>query len=83
MESLDQLLHIAIYDWMINKHLFGELIDVAKASLEIYLKRASSNPDRRDASEFADLLWKYHERQGNHAAAAQILYSLAKEPRLA
>ncbi|XP_046658271.1 nuclear pore complex protein Nup155 [Homalodisca vitripennis] len=80
MESTDQLLHMEVYEWLVSHRLYGDLITVAKPSLELFLKRATASPARRDAAEFADLLWKYHERHGNHSAAAQILYSLAKTP---
>lgn len=81
MNSSDQLLHVAVYDWMVSQRLYGDLISVAKPSLEMYLKQAATNSMRTDMSEFSDLLWKYQEHYGNHAAAAQILYSLAKKPR--
>lgn len=78
MESSDQLLHMGVYDWLASKEDYTQLIALAKPSLELYLKQATSNPARRDANKCADLLWKYHEHHGNHSAAAQILYSLAK-----
>lgn len=80
MESSDQLLHMGVYDWLASKEDYTQLIALAKPSLELYLKQATSNPARRDANKCADLLWKYHEHHGNHSAAAQILYSLAKTP---
>lgn len=80
MDSADQLLHMEVYEWLVSNRLYGDLITLAKPSLELYLKRTTSNPARRDAGEFADLLWKYHETHGNHSAAAQILYALAKTP---
>lgn len=80
MNSSDQLLHVAVYDWMVSQRLYGDLINVAKPSVEMYLKQAATNSMRTDMSEFSDLLWKYQEHYGNHAAAAQILYSLAKKP---
>lgn len=78
LASADILLHASIYDWMINKGLIGELIDSSKPSLEKYLVRC------RSISQFSvdhnELLWKYHERHGNHSAAAEILMNIAKSP---
>ncbi|XP_039282164.1 nuclear pore complex protein Nup155 [Nilaparvata lugens] len=76
--SQDELLHVAIYDWMVQQRLFGDLIESGRPSLESYLKRCAT--DRSDDTDVCNLLWKFHERNGNHAAAAQILYSLAKQP---
>lgn len=80
LDSNDQLLHMEVYQWLVSHHLYQDLIDIAKPSIELYLKKSTANPARRDAAEFADLLWKYHEKQGNHSAAAEILYTLAKTP---
>lgn len=76
--SSDELLHVAIYDWMVQQRLFGDLIESGRPSLESYLKRCAT--DRSDDTDVCNLLWKFHERHGNHAAAAQILYQLAKQP---
>lgn len=74
----DELLHVAVYDWMVSQRLFGDLIAVGRQSLEVYLKKAASA--HPESAQLSDLLWKYHEINGNHAAAAQILYNLAKQP---
>ncbi|XP_075223372.1 nuclear pore complex protein Nup154 isoform X2 [Lycorma delicatula] len=74
----DELLHVAVYDWMVSQRLFGDLIAAGRPSLEVYLnKAATAHPE---STQLSDLLWKYHEINGNHAAAAQILYNLAKQP---
>lgn len=75
LESEDELLHIAVYEWMLSKELHGELISVTNPGLESYLTRtAERNPNQ---IHFSDLLWKYYEKNKNHAAAAKILHKLS------
>ncbi|KAI5740100.1 hypothetical protein M8J76_000495 [Diaphorina citri] len=78
LASPDILLHASVYDWMISNGLTDDLIESSKPSLEKYLVRCQS------LSQFSldhnGLLWKYHERHGNHAAAADILMKMAKTP---
>ncbi|RZF37133.1 hypothetical protein LSTR_LSTR015323 [Laodelphax striatellus] len=81
LHSSDEFLHVVIYDWMLQKKLFGELIEIGQPSLEMYLTRRTM--DRPEDIDGFNLLWKFHERHGNHAAAAQVLQSLAKRPGLA
>lgn len=74
----DQLLHVAVYEWMLQNSLFVEILQVANPSLGDFLARsvnqASINLD------LADLLWKYYEKNGQHQAAAKILDKLATMP---
>lgn len=67
MKSPCEVLHTAVYAWMIEKSLHGELVAIASPSLENYLIRVSA----------PELLWQFYERNKNHAAAAKILSSLA------
>lgn len=67
LHSSCEILHTAVYAWMIEKGLDGDLIAVATPSLETYLIRVNA----------PELLWQYYERNRNHAAAAKILYTLA------
>uniref|UniRef100_A0A182M8L3 Nucleoporin Nup133/Nup155-like N-terminal domain-containing protein n=1 Tax=Anopheles culicifacies TaxID=139723 RepID=A0A182M8L3_9DIPT len=73
--STDQLLHIAIYEWLLSKNLFAELLEITEPSLGVFLSRAIVRTPENLV--LADLLWKYHERNGQHAAAAKILDKLA------
>ncbi|KAF5276078.1 hypothetical protein FQA39_LY00874 [Lamprigera yunnana] len=73
----DELLHIAIYEWMMSKKMDGELIRISQASLEKYLIKASQNtPDNIAA---LDLLWKYYESNSDHSSAANILHKIASK----
>lgn len=75
----DELLHVAVYEWMLTKQLHGELIALSEPSLEAFLiKTSQTHPE---AINVYDLLWKYYEKCGNHAAAARILNDLASKPR--
>lgn len=67
MHSPCEVLHTAVYAWMIEKSLHGELVALASPSLETYLIRVSA----------PELLWQFYERNKNHAAAAKILCALA------
>lgn len=73
--------HVAIYEWMLRRGLEGDLLAGSNTyhGLEAFLTRAARS--RPDSIEVNDLLWKFHERNGNHAAAAKILYQLASKPR--
>ncbi|XP_035777971.1 nuclear pore complex protein Nup154-like [Anopheles albimanus] len=76
LQSADQLLHIAIYEWLLSRNLHSELLDITEPSLGVFLGRSMARTP--DNLLLADLLWKYHERNGQHAAAAQILDKLAE-----
>ncbi|XP_001605127.2 nuclear pore complex protein Nup155 isoform X2 [Nasonia vitripennis] len=67
LHSPCETLHTAVYAWMIEKGLHGELVALATPSLEAYLIRVNA----------PELLWQFYERNKNHAAAAKILYALA------
>lgn len=67
LHSPCETLHGAVYAWMIEKGLHGELVALAAPSLETYLIRVNA----------PELLWQFYERSKNHAAAAKILYALA------
>ncbi|KAH0999149.1 hypothetical protein HUJ04_005994 [Dendroctonus ponderosae] len=73
----DELMHVALYDWMATKQMTSDLIKINKPSLEHYLKRCSlQNPEN---ISIMDLMWKFYESNNNHAAAAKILNSLASQ----
>lgn len=75
LQSPDKLLHNAVYEWLLSRDLLSELLGLSEQSLGEFLSRsAERSPENLKLS---DLLWKYHERNGQHAAAATILDSLA------
>lgn len=72
LQSQDELMHVAVFDWMVSKQLTGDLIAVHQPSLEMYLLRTSER-----SPEVCDLLWKYYEKNLKHASAAKTLHMLA------
>lgn len=79
LQYSDELLHTAIYDWMLSKQMKGELMSIQKPTLELYLVNSvNTKPENSDVME---LLWKYYENNNNHASAAKILSNLATTPR--
>ncbi|CAH0559339.1 unnamed protein product [Brassicogethes aeneus] len=73
----DEIMHIALYEWMVSKNMTSDLIKISQPSLEVFLKR-SSNKDNGNIAVM-DLLWKYYESNNNHASAAKILNGLASQ----
>lgn len=60
---------------MLNKQMFGELLNIREKSLENYLVRATQQTPHK--VQIYDLLWKYYEKNNNHSSAAKILNTLA------
>lgn len=75
LQSKDYLLHNAVYEWLLSHQMLGELLGIGEPSLGQFLNN-SVNKCPED-QQLADLLWKYHERNGQHLAAAKILDRLA------
>lgn len=63
---------------MLNKQMFGELLNIREKSLENYLVRATQQTPHK--VQIYDLLWKYYEKNNNHSSAAKILNTLAVQP---
>ncbi|CAK1581968.1 unnamed protein product [Parnassius mnemosyne] len=79
----DELLHVAVYEWLVSKNLGSELISLGvtpPASLRTYLQRAARAASPPAALQLLDLLWKVLERAGEHLAAAEVLEGLATRP---
>lgn len=75
LQTSDQLLHIAVYGWLLSRKLLAELLNISEPSLGEFLTHSfERNPENL---HLADILWKYHERNGQHAAATSILDNLA------
>lgn len=75
LKTNDHLLHIAVYEWLLSKNLFSELLSISEPTLGEFLARSVGH--QPDNINLADILWKYYERNGQHAAAAKILDKLA------
>ncbi|GJQ73093.1 Nup154 [Trypoxylus dichotomus] len=77
LQYSDELLHVAVYEWMIAKNMSGDIIKIKNTSLETFLIKASH--ESTDAITILDLLWKYYESNNNHASAAKVLNNLASQ----
>lgn len=75
LQTDDQLLHNAVYEWLLSQNLLSELLDISEPSLGDFLTHSVKR--RPDDLGLADLLWKYHELNGQHSAATNILDNLA------
>lgn len=78
LQTQDQLLHVAVYEWMVFNSLFVDILKISNSSLGDFLGRCVNQPQIN--LDLADLLWKYYERNGQHQAAAKILDKLASIP---
>lgn len=75
LSTQDHLLHVAVYEWMLQNSLFVEILKIGNTSLGDFLSRSvNQSPINFD---LADLLWKYYEKNGQHHSAAKILDKLA------
>lgn len=75
LQSRDYLLHNSVYEWLLSHQMLGELLGIGEPSLGQFLNTSVNKCG--DDQQLADLLWKYHERNGQHLAAAKILDRLA------
>lgn len=75
LQSSDQLLHIAVYEWMLMNNLLIEMLSITNSSLGDFLSRSVTQTPIN--LNLADLLWKYYERNGQHSSASKILEKLA------
>ncbi|XP_049867137.1 nuclear pore complex protein Nup154 [Pectinophora gossypiella] len=79
----DELLHVAVYEWLVSKNLGSELLSLGTApppSLRTYLQAAARSAPPPTALHLLDLLWKVLEKCGDHLAAAHVLEGLATRP---
>ncbi|KAL5281513.1 NUP155 family protein [Megaselia abdita] len=75
MERKDCLLHISIYEWLLEHDMISELLNISEESLGEFLRRLAIN--NKDNIKIIDVLWKYYEKRSQHASAANILNNLA------
>lgn len=71
----DPILHVSIFEWLLMRDMLSELLKLSQDTLGEFLRRnALRHPHN---IKLIDLLWKYYEKNGHHAQAAQILDNLA------
>ena len=78
LQTADKLLHIAVYEWLLSHNLLAELLNISEPSLGEFLTHSLNR--NQENLYLADILWKYHEQNGQHAAATEILDNLASMP---
>lgn len=83
LSTNDELLHVAVYEWLVSKQLGSELLALGApppATLRTYLQTASESASAQTAIPLLDLLWKVLEMCGDHLGAATVLEGLATRP---
>lgn len=81
--SEDEIFHIMLYNWLLERNLFERLLQIKHQFLNSFLQRAAETaisgkwPRNANDTQILDLLWRHHEMNGDHMAAAQILNRLA------
>jgi len=75
LSSSDQLLHVTLYQWLIENKYIDKLLNIKSPHIEEFLKRgAVQHPE---TLAMFDLLWKYYEKTSQYVPAARILAKLA------
>ena len=75
LASSDQLLHVSLYNWLIEKNFIDKLLSIKSPYLENFLKRGTAQ--QPETLAMFDLLWKYYEKNSEYVPAAKILSKLA------
>lgn len=75
LQTTDSLLHNSIYEWLLAHDLLEKYLGSSEPSLGNFLSRSLVKNENNLV--IIDLLWKYHERNGQHSEAARILDNLA------
>ncbi|KAI5836199.1 nucleoporin-domain-containing protein [Schizophyllum commune Tattone D] len=70
-DSDDELFHAHLYQWLIGRGLWEDLLDQRPPFLEAYLSREPADQERYD------LLWRFYIKNGQNLHAAQILACMA------
>ncbi|KAH8835728.1 nucleoporin [Flagelloscypha sp. PMI_526] len=68
----DELFHSRLYDWLIQRNLSNQLLEIRPAFLEAHLKRPPSTAPK------CQLLWQFYVKNGQPLRAAEILAELAE-----
>lgn len=73
--SSDQLMHVALYQWLVGQKETDKLLSIRSPFIEDFLKTATAQ--QPETTTMFDLLWKFYEKSGQYVAAAKILNKLA------
>ena len=69
--SEDEIFHSRLYDWLIEKKLSDELLDIRPPYLEAHLRREPATVLKYQ------LLWQFYVKDGQPLRAAEVLGALA------
>ncbi|CAG9535218.1 unnamed protein product [Cercopithifilaria johnstoni] len=75
LESKDELANVAIFKWLLDNDFSSVVLQSKSPFLESFLHRCV---EEGGSSRYLDLLWRFHERNGDHVKAASLLYQLAQ-----
>ncbi|KNZ78533.1 putative nucleoporin [Termitomyces sp. J132] len=70
--SEDEIFHSTLYDWLINRGLSDDLLEMRPTFLEAHLKREPITVQK------FQLLWQFYVKNGQSLRAAEILATLAE-----
>ncbi len=80
LESGDELCHVALYDWMLEKNMAEKLLEVESPYMESYLQSRAADGGHL-TERLLDLLWQFYEKQNRYDQAARLLLNLAEQPK--
>jgi len=75
VRSDDEMVHVALYQWLIDNRFTDRLLSIQSPYLENYLKRSIAQyPEQL---QLFDIIWKYYEKNSKYLLAAKILDKLS------
>lgn len=73
VENKDEVFHFAFYDWLLASNQADRIAGLTSPFVLPWLQSSASRN-----LEVAELLWKYHQKNGDLLAAADVLLELAR-----
>uniref|UniRef100_A0A183D473 Nucleoporin_C domain-containing protein n=1 Tax=Gongylonema pulchrum TaxID=637853 RepID=A0A183D473_9BILA len=74
-DSKDELAHVAVFKWLLEHDFVNVVLQSKSPYLESFLHR---RVEEGGSSRSLDLLWRFHERSGDHRKATDLLFELAQ-----
>jgi nuclear pore complex protein Nup155 len=71
-QAEDEMFHSTLYDWLIDKGLADELLEMRPVYLEAHLRREPGTVQKYQ------LLWQFYVKDGQPLRAAEVLGALAE-----
>ncbi len=78
VKCTDEVFHLRLYDWFIDRQLSSMLLDLETPYIQRYLEMHFANRDEN----CKDLLWKYLAKHRHNMQAARVLDELSQSPDL-